>query len=98
MYNDYSISDTLFHWQSQSTTSEESPTGQRYIHHRKMGSKVLLFVREYKKDMLGATPYTFLGLADYLNHEGSKPMSITWKLQKPIPAKYSKKTNKLIVG
>ena len=27
MYNDYSINDNLFHWQSQSTTSETSPTG-----------------------------------------------------------------------
>lgn len=35
MYNDYSISESLFHWQSQSTTAENSPTGQRYIHHRR---------------------------------------------------------------
>ena len=34
MYEDYLISHDLFHWQSQSTTSAESPTGQRYIHHR----------------------------------------------------------------
>lgn len=32
MYEDYAISETLFHWQSQSTTSSDSPTGQRYIH------------------------------------------------------------------
>ena len=32
MYHDYSINENLFHWQSQSTTSESSPTGQRYIH------------------------------------------------------------------
>ena len=50
MYNDYSISESFFHWQSQSTTSETSPTGQRYIHHREYGSKVLLFVREFKTD------------------------------------------------
>lgn len=49
MYNDYSINEWLFHWQSQSTTSAESPTGQRYINHKKLGSKVLLFVRENKK-------------------------------------------------
>lgn len=42
MYNDYSINERLFHWQSQSTTAAESPTGQRYIHHRERGSKVLL--------------------------------------------------------
>ncbi|MBP3866265.1 MAG: DUF3427 domain-containing protein, partial [Eggerthellaceae bacterium] len=47
MYNDYSISDTLFHWQSQSTTSADSPTGQRYIHHAERGSRILLFVREF---------------------------------------------------
>lgn len=50
MYNDYSISESLFHWQSQSTTTEQSPTGQRYIHHRERGSRVLLFVREFKSD------------------------------------------------
>lgn len=98
MYNDYSINETLFHWQSQSTTSGQSPTGQRYIHHRSRNSKVLLFVREYKNDIAGTAPYTFLGLADYLSHEGSKPMNIIWRLHKPIPAKYLKKTNKLVVG
>jgi hypothetical protein len=30
MYKDYSINEWLFHWQSQSTTADTSPTGQRY--------------------------------------------------------------------
>ena len=30
MYKDYSINESLFHWQSQSTTAENSATGQRY--------------------------------------------------------------------
>lgn len=98
MYNDYSINETLFHWQSQSTTAETSATGQRYIHHRQRGSKVLLFVREFKKDIAGAAPYTFLGTANYVQHNGSRPMNVTWKLDRPIPAKYLKKTNKLVVG
>lgn len=98
MYNDYSINENLFHWQSQSTTSAESKTGQRYINHRKLGSWVLLFVREFKSDIAGTAPYTFLGLIDYAKHEGSRPMNITWRLEKPIPAKYLKKTNKLVVG
>ena len=100
MYNDYSINEWLFHWQSQSTTAEHSSTGQRYIHHRERGSRVLLFVREFKSDRItnGAEAYTFLGTANYVRHEGSKPMNITWKLDAPIPAKYLKKTNKLVVG
>ena len=99
MYNDYSINDTLFHWQSQSTTNAEGSVGQRYINHQERGSRVLLFVREFKKDKFGNTaPYTFLGTADYVSHNGSRPMNIVWKLKKPIPAKYLKKTNKLVVG
>ncbi len=100
MYNDYSINDELFHWQSQSTTSEASDTGQRYIHHSSQGSRIILFVRVYKKDSLtgGAANYTFLGLAQYVSHEGSRPMNITWHLNKRIPAKFLKKTNKLVVA
>ncbi len=100
MYNDYSINDTLFHWQSQSTTADTSVTGNRYINHTKHGSKVLLFVREFKADKItnSARPYTYLGTAEYVSHSGSKPMNIVWKLDQPIPAKYLKKTNKLIVG
>lgn len=99
MYKDYSINETLFHWQSQSTTNAEGKVGQRYINHRKNGSKVLLFVREFKNDVYGNTaPYTYLGTANYVSHNGSRPMNITWKLDEPIPAKYLKKTNKLVVG
>ena len=100
MYNDYSINESLFHWQSQSTTADNSSTGQRYIHHVERGSKVLLFVREFKSDRVtgGAEAYTYLGAASYVKHEGSRPMNITWHLDRPIPAKFLKKTNKLVVG
>lgn len=100
MYNDYSINSELFHWQSQSTTAEKSPTGQRYIHHAEKGNRILLFVREFKTDRIsgGAESYTYLGTANYVKHTGEKPMNITWKLDNSIPAKYLKKTNKLVVG
>ena len=100
LYDDYSINDELFHWQSQSTTSASSPTGQRYINHEELGSNILLFVREYKNDRIsgGAGAYTFLGKAKYVSHTGSRPMSVTWKLDKPIPAKFMRKTNKLMLG
>jgi hypothetical protein len=31
------------------STAASSPTGQRYIHHEARGSRVLLFVREQRK-------------------------------------------------
>ena len=96
MYEDYAISPSRFHWQSQSTTAADSPTGQRYIHHRERGSKVLLFVREFKNDSLGTSPYTFLGQASYVSHTGSRPMNIVWQLEKPIPAKYLRRVQQVM--
>jgi hypothetical protein len=85
MYRDFALNPELFHWESQSTTSSVSPTGQRYVHHRKRGSHILLFVREAKTDALGAAPYVFLGPADYVSHEGERPMAIAWRLRRPMP-------------
>jgi hypothetical protein len=88
MYEDYAISDCLFHWQSQSTTSADSPTGRRYIRHRMEGYTPLLFVREHKYLPGGlASPYAFLGAARYVSHEGSRPMSVVWQLDTPMPAR-----------
>lgn len=87
MYEDYAISDQLFHWQSQSTTSADSSTGKRYIQHRAMGYTPLLFVREHRTRAGQAAPYAFLGPADYMSHEGSRPMSIVWRLRTPMPVR-----------
>ena len=98
MYDDYSINADLFHWQSQSTTPDTSTTGKRYINHVQQGSRILLFVREHKNEALGTAPFTFLGTAKYVNHTGSRPMNVIWKLDHKIPAKYIKKTNSMIIG
>jgi len=87
MYKDYALSADLFHWQTQSTTSAASPTGTRYITQPTNGTNVALLVRSTRKDAYGRTsPYQFLGLADYVSHEGDRPMSITWRLRSPMPA------------
>lgn len=39
-----------------------------------------------------------LGCKGASYNEGSRPMNVTWELDRPIPAKYLKKTNKLVVG
>ncbi|WP_097257436.1 DEAD/DEAH box helicase [Streptomyces sp. Ag109_G2-15] len=86
-YHDYALSETLFHWESQNQTSDTSPTGLRYQQHAAEGSHVLLFVRRYKStDIGGAQPWMLLGPAEYVEHTGSKPMAITWKLKHQIPA------------
>ena len=82
MYRDYPISPTLFHWESQSTTSVASETGSRYL---SGGSKVLLFIRREKKNECGTAPYTYLGAATYVAHSGDRPIAITWRLNHPMP-------------
>lgn len=86
MYQDYAISPTLFHWESQSTTTAASKTGQRYLNHRATGSEILIFSRAAKLDALGTMAYTFLGTADYVSQTGDRPIGITWQLRRPMPA------------
>ena len=88
-YRDLALGPSLFHWESQSTTTAASPTGQRYIHHEARGSRVLLFVREHRREggrAGGVTePFRCLGFVRYVSHEGERPMAIRWRLQRPIP-------------
>jgi hypothetical protein len=73
-YRDLALGPGLFHWESQSTTTAVSPTGQRYIRHASRGSRVLLFVREQRKQDSRAggptEPFVCLGFASYESHEG----------------------------
>ncbi|MGG7212632.1 DUF3427 domain-containing protein [Clostridium nigeriense] len=97
LYEDYAINEKLFHWQTQSRTSVESATGQRYINHLKTGNKIALFVREYKsKDGL-TSPFTYLGTCEYRSHSGNKPISFIWELKEEIPPRMINKANKSII-
>ena len=96
-YEDYAINEELFHWQSQSRTSDVSITGQRYINMRENGSRVLLFVREERNDAYGNTEaYRLLGLAKYISHQGSAPISITYKLDEKMPMEILKNSNQIV--
>jgi superfamily II DNA or RNA helicase len=99
MYEDYAISHDLFHWQSQSTTSAESATAERYINHRQRGYTPLLFVRDSKQLPSGiAAPYSFLGPCEYVSHAGSRPISVIWRMRYPIPARLLRTVEKQSVG
>ena len=96
MYEDYAINAYLFHWESQSQDRETSPKIQRYIHHKETKNNISLFAREYKHIGSYTAPYTFLGNADYVSHEGERPVSFVWKLHNAIPAELLPKANKSI--
>ncbi len=90
LYNDYPISRTRFHWESQSSCHAGTKTGRRYTKATTgSGQHVLLFVRERKKDARGETmPYRFLGPCTYRTHKGARPMQIEWTLNYAMPASF----------
>jgi len=80
-YRDYAVSRELIHWESQSTTAEDSETGRRYRGHVAMGTSVMLFARLRNDERA----FWFLGPATYVRHEGERPMAITWRLEHALP-------------
>jgi superfamily II DNA or RNA helicase len=80
-YKDYAINKELIHWESQSTTRADSPTGRRYQNHVIQGSHILLFARLNSEER----GFVFLGPASYVSHVGELPMAITWRLRHSLP-------------
>lgn len=90
-YNDYLINEEYFHWQSQNTDSHTNNGGRRYTEQSRTKNKIILFVREEKKDGFGNTsPFHCFGLVDYVSSHDDYPMNVTWRLRKPAMAQYLK--------
>ncbi len=80
-YHDYAISPDLFHWQTQNSAGENTTAGRRYCESPGNGWRFQLFVRETRDD-----PYSALGPVSLEGAPlGDRPMSITWRLQVPMP-------------
>lgn len=88
LYDDYPISPTRFHWESQSTCHQGAPAGRRYLAAgRGSEGSVLLFVRQRRGDERGVTmPYVCLGRGWYAGHRGARPMQVEWELETAMPA------------
>ena len=86
-YRDYPISRTQLHWESQSTITQSSNTGQNLLKFSERGYTILFFARLEKRIEDETAPYIFLGPADrLLSAEGNRPISMVWELAHPMPA------------
>lgn len=79
-YHDYAISPERFHWQTQNRAGFDNATGRRYLDSRENGWIFQLFVRENQE-----SAYIALGPVVMEQHEGDRPISITWMLKQPMP-------------
>lgn len=78
---DHWIDDHTFHWQSQNSTTPESPKGKQIINHINLGIDIHLFVRENKLTNGKAAPFEYFGEVTYKSHKDSSPMSILFELK-----------------
>lgn len=81
-YHDYAISAERFHWQSQNSAGPETAAGRRYLESPRNGWSFQLFVRTAKGE-----PYRACGPVILERADGSKPMSIYWRLVVPLPSR-----------
>jgi len=84
-YRDYLSSRTKLHWESQSSTSQHTETGQNYIHHQKRGYTILFFARFRKSEGRLTSPFTYLGPAQFVSAKGNRPIEMVWELDRPVP-------------
>lgn len=82
-YHDYFTGASTLHWESQSTTSQSSPTGQRLIYGK---GRHLFFVRENKNEAGRSSPYLCLGFGHPSYFESEKPIKLVWELEHNVPA------------
>jgi len=97
-YKDLALDENLFQWQSQNSASHAG-SGKRYVEQPTSHRRIILFVRENTSDAYDLTEaYYCLGTVQYKDSYGDKPMTITWKMDNPIPSFILDKAQKLAVG
>ncbi len=85
-YKDYAISPELFHWQTQNRAGPNNNSGRRYTESSANGWKFQLFIREDRD-----AAYVAVGPLQLVSHEGDRPISITWRLERPLTAELFRK-------
>lgn len=85
MYRDYPISRELFHWESQSNTTQVSESGQNLINHADKDYAIHLFVRSTRTNGPATAPFQYLGKATHVEHKGECPIAFVWRLEHLMP-------------
>jgi superfamily II DNA or RNA helicase/HKD family nuclease len=79
-YHDYAISAERFHWQTQNSAGPDTRAGRRYLEGQHEGWQFQLFVRPRQGDA-----YRACGPALLESAEGDRPMTVIWRLNRPLP-------------
>ena len=81
-YVDHFESESIFVWSSQASTSPEGKKGREILDALDTGTALHLWVRQKKTDVV----FEYRGLVVPISHEGSKPMSVRFRVLATAPA------------
>lgn len=84
-YEDHFLGPDQMQWQSQTQTRRDSQIG-RMIAGTAPGARVHLFVRNGKLRNGKGAPFLYCGRPVFESWTGEKPITVTWRLQEPVPA------------
>jgi superfamily II DNA or RNA helicase/diadenosine tetraphosphate (Ap4A) HIT family hydrolase len=84
-YEDRFLSGSVFQWQSQNRTSQQSNHGQKIRFHAEKKINFQLFVRGGKLFNGKAAPFYYCGMVDFMDWEEEKPITVRWRLQNEVP-------------
>jgi superfamily II DNA or RNA helicase/diadenosine tetraphosphate (Ap4A) HIT family hydrolase len=85
-YDDKFISSDIFQWVSQNRHTQEGKIGKVLKNHQLDNTPVHLFVRKRRLTQQGkAAPFMYCGDIEFVDWEGSKPITIRWRLKDRVP-------------
>ena len=87
-YEDRFLSEDLFQWQSQNRQHREGKVEQKLAQHVQLGIPVHLFVRKTAKTEGRAAPFLYCGTCEFVDWEGDRPITITFRLQNRVPERW----------
>ena len=90
-YDDQFLSPTVFQWQSQNQTRQDSGRGQIFRNAEAQGKTIHLFVRPRAKEGNVSVPFHYCGVPKFLSWKGEKPITIQWELSEEVPAYLSER-------
>ena len=86
-YQDHFETPERFEWQSQNRTTQKSKHGQLIKNHVDQDVAVHLFVRKKAKAGQRAAPFVYCGKLEFVDWQGERPISVSWRLLSPLPAR-----------
>ena len=92
-YENAFLSPTVFQWQTQNQTRQDSRQGHIFRDAKGHGKTIHLFIRLRGKEKGGTVPFVYCGVPKFIDWEGEKPITIRWQLKDAVPEFLREKLN-----